>query len=179
MEDHGCLAINSEMTIFMRREGEECITGMHGLFVDDMIHAVMNDNLRDQFIRAYKADFNITLEDVMASFIGIEIEHNKKDIAIHLDTYMRETLDEYKMAVSKILKPKKVQPGVMLEQEDSPETPDRVKQMVYRSFVAKLQFGASWIRCDIAFTASQLARFCASAKFSGTVALVSSPSCDG
>ncbi len=49
-----------------------------------------------------------------------------------------ETLDEYKMAVSKFLKPKKVpmQPGVMLEQEDCPETPDPVKQKVHRSFVA-------------------------------------------
>jgi hypothetical protein len=163
MEDHGHLAINSEKTIFMKREGEEWI--MHGLFVDDMIHAATNDNLRDQFIREYKADFDITLEDVMTSFLGMEIEHNKKDIAIHLDTYVRETLDEYKMAVSKFLKPKKVpmQPGVMLEQEDCPETPDPVKQKVYRSFVAKLQFAAPWIRCDIAFTASQLARFCASA----------------
>jgi hypothetical protein len=53
----------------------------------------------------------------MTSFLGMEIEHNKKDIAIHLDTYVRETLDEYKMAVSKFLKPKKVpmQQGVMLE----------------------------------------------------------------
>jgi hypothetical protein len=49
MEDHGILAINSEKTIFMKREGEEWI--MHGLFLDDMIHAATNDNLLDQFIR--------------------------------------------------------------------------------------------------------------------------------
>ncbi len=54
--------INSEKIIFMKREGQEWI--MYGLFVDDMIHAVTNDNMRDQFIREYKADFNITLEDV-------------------------------------------------------------------------------------------------------------------
>ncbi len=110
------------------------------------------------------SDFDITLEDVVTSFLGMEIEHNKKDIAIHLDTNVREALDEYMMAVSKFLEPKKVpmQQGVMLKQEDCPETPDPVEQM-YRPFVAKLQFAASWIRCDIAFTASQLARYCASA----------------
>jgi hypothetical protein len=59
---------------------------MHGLLVDDMIHAATNDNLRDQFIREYKADFDITLKDVMISFLWMEVEHNKEDIAIHLDT---------------------------------------------------------------------------------------------
>ena len=67
---------------------------------------VTNDELRDRFIREYKADFFITLEDVVSSFLGMKIEHNTKDLAIHLDTYMRETLDEYKAAVSNFLKPK-------------------------------------------------------------------------
>ena len=45
MEEHGYLAVNREKTIFMRREGEEW--KMHGLFVDDMIHAATNDELHD------------------------------------------------------------------------------------------------------------------------------------
>ena len=110
MEEHGYLAVNSEKTIFMKRKGEEWI--MHGLFVDDMIHAATSDKLRDQFIREYKANFNITLEDVLSSFLRMEI-----DLAIYLDTYVRETLDEYKAEVSKFFKPKKVpmQQGVMLD----------------------------------------------------------------
>ncbi len=51
---------------------------------------------------------------------------------------------------------------VMLELEDCPETPDPVKQKIYSLVVAKLQFAASLVRCDIKFTASQLARPCAS-----------------
>ena len=97
--------VNSEKTIFMKREGEEWI--MHGLFVDDMIHAATNDYLRDQVIRECKADFNITFEDVVTTFLRMEIELNKKDIAIHHYTHVRETLDGYKMAVSKFLKSKK------------------------------------------------------------------------
>jgi hypothetical protein len=56
--------------------------------------------------------------------------------------------------------------GIMLKQEDCPESPDPaapVQQKMYRSFVAKLQFLALWVSCDIAFTASGLALFCASA----------------
>ena len=101
----------------------------------------------------------------MSSLLGMEIEHNKENLAIHLDTYIQETLAEYKAAVTKFLKPKQVpiQPGIMLELEVCPESPDQVRQNLYRSFTAKLQFAATWVRCDIAFPASQLARFCASA----------------
>jgi hypothetical protein len=56
-----------------------------------------------------------------------------------------------------------ISPGVILNPEDVPELPDQRKQKYYRSFVAKLQFAATWVRIDIAFTVSQLARFCASA----------------
>ena len=106
----------------------------------------------------------------MSTFLGMKIEHNKENLAIQLDTYTQETLAEYKAAVTKFLKPKQVlmQPWIMLELEDSPESPDPVRQKLYRSFTAKLQFAATWVRCDIAFTASQLARFCASAALGGT-----------
>ena len=95
----------------------------------------------------------------------MEIEHNKGNLTILLDTYIQETLAEYKATVSKFLKPKQVptQPGVMLELEDCPVSPDPVRQKMYRSFETKLQFAASWVHCDISFTSSQLARFCASA----------------
>ncbi len=56
-----------------------------------------------------------------------------------------------------------MQPGVVFNKDYAPETPDPKEQKVYRSFVAKTQFVANWIRYDIFFAASQLARFCASA----------------
>ncbi len=73
---------------------------MHCSFVDDIIHASMTDELRDQFIREYQADFDISLEDVMSSFLGMEFKHNKQDLSINLDTYIQETLAEYKAAAT-------------------------------------------------------------------------------
>ena len=74
-------------------------------------------------------------------------------------------LDEYKAFIKRDIKPKQVpmQPGVILTNDDCPETPDPREQKMYRSFLAKAQFVAHWIRYDIAFATSQLARFCASA----------------
>ena len=64
-----------------------------------------------------------------------------------------------------MLRPKKVpiSQGVVFKAEDIPDSPDPRKQKQYRSFVAKHQFAATWIRFDISFVVSQLARFCASA----------------
>ena len=171
MESHGYLAVNSEKTMFMKRKGKEWI--VHGLFVDDMAHASTCPKLKKRFIHEYKKDFDITEEGIMSTFLGMEVEQSKDSIKLHLDTYIQETLDEYKSIFKKFLKPKSVpmQPGVMLDNQDCPETPDQREQKVYRSFVAKLQFAATWTRCDISYSAAQLVRFCASAGVSYWAAL--------
>ena len=51
MEQHGYPAINSEKTIFMKRQCSDFI--MHGLFVDDMMHVPTCDKLRDEFLTLY------------------------------------------------------------------------------------------------------------------------------
>ena len=108
---------------------------MHGLFVDDMAHASTCPKLKKQFLQEYKKDFDITEEDIMSTFLGMEVEQSKDSIKLHLDTYIQETLDEYKSIFKKFLKPKNVpmQPGVMLDNQDCPETPDLREQKVYRN----------------------------------------------
>ena len=75
---------------------------MHCLFVDNMIHSSTSDDLCDKLICEYQADFDIILEDVMSSFLGMEIDHNKRDFTIHLDTYIKEILTEYKATACKV-----------------------------------------------------------------------------
>ena len=163
MEQNGYPAVNSEKTIFMKRQGSDFI--MHGLFVDDMMHVPACDKLRDEFLELYQRDFEITGGGLMETFLGMEVEQPGKVIRLHLDTYIQEVLTEYKEYIKKALRPKRVlmTPGNILTNEDCPITPDPRKQKYYRSFITKLQFAASWIRFDISFTVSTLARFCASA----------------
>ena len=138
-----------------------------------MIHASTSDALKQEFILEYTCDFDITLEENLTSFLRMEIEQGPKGINIHLDTYIKETIEEYQKYVKTALKPKKVpmQPGVILDSHDCPEVPDPLEQKIFRSITAKLQFGSTWVRCDTAFTTSQLARFCASAGRSHWAAL--------
>ncbi len=109
----------------------------------------------------------------MTSFLGLEVEQDKGQIRLHLDTYVNEMLQEYKAYIERDLKHKKIpmQPGVVLTKDDAPETPDPKEQKIYRSFVAKIQFVAKWVRYDVSFAASQLACFCASAGVSHWAAL--------
>jgi hypothetical protein len=163
MEQNGYPAVNSEKTIFMKRQGSDFI--IHGLFVDDMMHVPTCDKLRDEFLTLYQKDFEITGGGLMETFLGMEVEQPGQVIKLHLDSYIQEVLNEYKEYIKKSLRPKRVpmSPGLVLNNEDCPVVPDPRKQKYYRSFIAKLQFAASWIRFDISFTVSTLARFCASA----------------
>ena len=101
----------------------------------------------------------------METFLGMEVEQPGEVIRLHVDSFVQEVLTECKHYIKKALRPKKVQmsPGLVLNNEDCPITPDPRKHKYYQSFIAKLQFAASWIRFDTSFTVSTLARFCASA----------------
>jgi uncharacterized membrane protein len=107
--------VNSEKTIFMKRDGGDWI--IHGLYVDEMIYTSTSDTLKKEFIEKYTSDFDITWEDTMTSFLCLKIEQSRRWIDIHLDTYIKEVLDEYQLYTKKELKPKKVpmQPGVVLD----------------------------------------------------------------
>ncbi len=163
MEVNCYFAAKSEKTIFMKRERKHFI--IHVLFVDDTMHIATNNKLKNEFREKYSRDFNITGGGLMKTFLVMEIEQSNTSIKLHLDHYIREMLSEYKAYIKTSQRPKRVpfSPGVILRPEDSPTLPDPSKQKFYRSFVAKLQFAASWIRFDISFAVSQLARFCASA----------------
>ena len=124
MEQNGYPAVNSEKTIFMKRQGSDFI--IHGLFVDDMMHVPTRDKLRDEFLELYQRDFEITGDGLMETFLGMEVEQPGKVIRLHLDTYIQEVLAEYKEYIKKALRPKRVPmtPGIVLTNEDCPILPD-------------------------------------------------------
>ena len=76
----------------MKHENGDWI--MHGLFVDDMVHASPSEKLKQDFIAEYKGDFQITCDDLMTSFLGMEVEQDQNSISLHLDTYIQDTLSE-------------------------------------------------------------------------------------
>ena len=160
MEDQGYGAVNNEKTIFMKWVGKDFI--IHGLFVDDMQHTATDPSLMDEFLRVYRRDFEITGGDLMTTFLGLEIEQDNDEIRIHMDSYLQEILAEYSKVVNKAIRPKKLPcaPNHILRKEDCPEVPDPLASH-YRSIVMKAQFMATWIRFDISYSVSQLARFCA------------------
>ena len=49
MEDNDYREVNSEETIFMKRDGKEFI--MHGIFIDGMKHVPTAKYLLDEFLR--------------------------------------------------------------------------------------------------------------------------------
>ena len=138
---------------------------IHGVFVDDFATIPTSQRLKEEFETLYSRDFKVTGGSPMTSFLGLEVEQKSEGISIHLDKYIEDLIGEYRLIHAKFIKPKAVpmSPGLLLDNSDCPELPDPVKQKKYRSMIAKVQFAAYWIRFDISYTTSQLARFCASA----------------
>ena len=70
----------------------------------------------------------------------MEVEQEDGCIKLHLDTYVKEMIEEYKNHIKRDLKPKQtpMQPGVVLTKDDCPETPDPKEQKFYRSIVQRL-----------------------------------------
>jgi hypothetical protein len=163
MEEHGYLPVNNEKTIFMKWDEDDFI--IHGVFVDDFATIPTSQRLKEEFETLYSRDFEVTGGSPMTSFLGLEVEQKGEGISICLDKYIEELIGEYQVMHAKFIKPKAVpmSPGLLLDNSDCPELPDPVKQKQYRSMIAKVQFAAYWIRFDISYTTSQLARFCASA----------------
>jgi hypothetical protein len=158
MERSGYAAVNSEKTIFMKHSGSEYI--IYGLFVHDMMHIYSCDAIKNEFMQLYSKDFEITGGRQMETFLGM-LEQTARSINIHLDHYVKEVLAGYAEYIRKAIRPKKVPiaPNVILRPEDTTDLPGPRQQKFYSSFVAKLQFAATWVRFDIAFAVSQLARF--------------------
>jgi hypothetical protein len=147
----------------MKHNGAQYI--IHGLFVDDTMHIYSCDATKDEFLALYKKDFEITGGSKIETFLGMVSEQKGKSIKIYLNKYVKEDVTEYSDYIKTSLQSKKVpiSLGVAFKAEDVSELPDPLKRNHFRSFVAKLQFVATWIRFDIWFAVSQLARICASA----------------
>ncbi len=70
----------------------------------------------------------------MKIFLEMDVEQPGKVIKLHLDSYIQEILTEYMEYIRKELRPKRVlmSPGLVLDTEDCPVTPDQRKQKYYR-----------------------------------------------
>ena len=64
--------MNSEKTIVMKHIGSEYI--IHCLFVDDMMHIYSCNAIKDEFMKLYSKDFEITGGSLMKTFLGMQVE---------------------------------------------------------------------------------------------------------
>jgi hypothetical protein len=128
METNGYPAVNSQKTIFMKRDGDDFI--IHSLFVDAMMHVPTCDRLWKEFLDKYTKDFDITGGDLIETFLGVLVEQSKKAVRLHLDDYIKELLDACKAYATKSLRTKHtpIQPGLVLTQKNCPILPDARKQ---------------------------------------------------
>jgi hypothetical protein len=93
---------------------------------------------------------------LMDRFICLSVEQTDSCIALHLDQYINDAIEQYKTLAKKSFRLKftPMQPGNNLSTTDSPVTPDPRLQTHYRFMVVTLQFAATWVRFNIACAVS-------------------------
>ncbi len=94
----------------------------------------------------------------METFLGIVVVQEDKFTKIHLDHYVKEVITEYSDNIKQVAA---TEEGTdiswcIIKAEEVQELPYPLKQKHYHSFVAKLQFAATWIQFDISFAVSNL-----------------------
>ncbi len=131
MEENSYHTVNNEKTMFMKWKGSNYI--MHGLFVDDMMHTSTSEKMMAIFFKLYGKTFKYTSRDLMKTSLGMEVEQEKGEILLHIDTYIQEMLAKYQAYIKKDVLPKKapLQPGVLLTNDNCPEVPDPLGQRMY------------------------------------------------
>ena len=128
------------------------------LYVDDILIASQDSEVRDFIIEQMMARFNFTNEGVVTEFLGIQI-------SFVIDKFNRYILmDQTKMILDKVVefgledaKPARLpmNPLLKLSTQDEPAHPN----FPYRQMVGSGLHIARWTRFDISFTVSQLSRY--------------------
>ena len=65
------------------------------------MHTTTSTTLKDEFLRKYSKDFNITGGGLMKTFLGMEVKQGNKAIKLHLDHYVHEMITEDKDYIKK------------------------------------------------------------------------------
>jgi hypothetical protein len=123
------MPVNNEKTLFMKWEREGFL--IHCVFVDDFKTIPTSKKPKDEFERLYSADFEYTGGNLMTSFLGLEVEPLNSGIHLHLDTYIQELIDEFRIMHKKFVKPKTVpmSPELVLDNRDCPELPEQAEAL--------------------------------------------------
>jgi hypothetical protein len=120
-EKNGYPTLKVRLTVKRRISWNARAIIIHGKLVDDMMHIPTCDAIKQEFIEKYTKDFDITGGGLMETYLGIQVEQSPGKIRLHLNNYIRETLDEFKAFQTKFLRPKlvQIQPGIVLDKGDS------------------------------------------------------------
>ncbi len=72
----------------MKRQGDDFI--IHGLFLDDDL----KQDFMEKYTKESGKDFDITGGGLMKTYLGMQVEQSRGKIRLHLNKYIRETLNE-------------------------------------------------------------------------------------
>ncbi|GEQ68252.1 hypothetical protein JCM33374_g1919 [Metschnikowia sp. JCM 33374] len=146
--------------IYFKGKGNDVL--VIALYVDDLIIVGPNQNQTDKVKADLSNRFQMKDPGPVKKFLGINIDHQKDHIALHLTDYIESLLSDYSMSKwqgNRIpISPK------VLDEPFSDDANEPCNQSEYRSIVGKVLYAANTVRFDVNYVVSRLSRYLSNAK---------------
>lgn len=137
------------------------------IYVDDLLICGRTDKTNTEVVKKLKLKFKMKDLGCPRIFLGMNIDINEDGIQISLREFTQKIADDFKIQVKqkKVNQPIQSKEDIMIlqEMEDNKDELNEEEQKRYQSIVGILQFMASLVRYDLAYSTSFLGRFNAKA----------------
>ena len=137
------------------------------IYVDDLLICGKTDKTNNEVVKQLELKFKMKDLGCPRIFLGMNIDMNEDGIQISLRDFTQKIADDFKIHVKekKVNQPitSKEDIRILEEMENNKDELDEEEQKRYQSIVGILQFMASLVRYDLAYSTSFLGRFNAKA----------------
>ena len=142
--------------IFIGKNGEEVVL-CH--YVDDIICATNNPELRELVLKHLRSMWNITDEGELTRFLGIHFRRSadKRTWEMSMGAYIDKIVKRFGLADART-SPVPMDPGFVLTESDIKQEPTKEMIQEYRSLIGSIGYAAIGCRFDISYAVSTLSR---------------------
>ena len=142
--------------IFIGKNGEEVVL-CH--YVDDIICATNNPELRELVLNHLRSMWNITDEGELTRFLWIHFRRSadKRTLEMSMGAYIDKIVKRFGLADART-SPVPMDPGFVLTESDIKQEPTKEMIQEYRSLIGSIGYAAIGCRFDISYAVSTLSR---------------------
>ena len=158
LKSEGFTKVGYEGSMWAKKhEGDHILIATH---VDDSIVTGSNDAKTNEFLGRLKDRFDVTIEEGVSDFLGMEWERDieGRKSRLHQKAFIEKLLRDYGYWECQAPPATPMAPKAKLSAEDQPEVPDPAIHRRYRSMVGAIGWLSNGTRPDVSYAYSEMSK---------------------